>query len=238
MTYPVRQRIFVPACKPCNNAMGRVLEKPVENLVKGLLATDWTGPLDHDEWELLGRWLTKVTLLLTHREVRFSDDRLTRMTSEVRPDDGTVPDLHWLAEGTAALPSLSTVVFRADVDDDEVLHRLSIPVGVNVPDGTQRESYYADHARPGLHVAVFSHPGMTLRHPLVERGQAWELLHHAPPSGADLGSLPVLPRRAVTVIRGGDVPEGHQIDGSEASRLTGLFGYDDPNLFQSPGGGG
>jgi hypothetical protein len=74
-------------------------------------------------------------------------------------------------------------------------------------------------------VTVVSHLGITIRHPMVEAGHAWELLH-APPEQGDLGDLEPLSAKHVTYTRGGGVPGGHVVDDSEYKYLITLFGYE------------
>ncbi|WP_147543836.1 hypothetical protein [Aeromicrobium massiliense] len=216
--------------------MGTVLEEPVKDVVRPLASAGWAGPLMREQWQALGRWLTKVVTLYAHPLARFGDDGLNKNAMKQRPHVGRIPDLTWLTDGSPAPTSLSTVVFRADTSVEETLEEVVIPASVMAADGSTYESFTASLAFPGLHVGVFSHPSMTLRHPLVERGHAWELLRSAPPDGSDLADLPTLSHHAVRVCAGGGVPEGHQIDASTDSRLTGLFGYEDRGALGRPDG--
>jgi hypothetical protein len=71
-------------------------------------------------------------------------------------------------------------------------------------------------------VTVISHPGMTIVHPLVERGEAWELIRNAPEAG-DLAQLPEYGHRRVVIRQGLLVHEGFQVDSSSTSRLMSLI---------------
>ncbi len=49
---------------------------------------------------------------------------------------------------------------------------------------------------------------------------------HAAPADADLAGLPELEYRSVAWTRGGVVSEGFQVDDSEATFVTALFGHE------------
>jgi hypothetical protein len=120
-------------------------------------------------------------------------------------------------------------VYNADFTRTGTEHELVLPAHVMFNDKTSADCHVLSMATPGLGIAAVSHPGVVVRHPLVNDGRAWEVLHN-PPRRGDIGRLKPVQRDVVRFLRGGGVPEGHVVDGSEFSWLTGLFGCEADQL--------
>jgi hypothetical protein len=102
-----------------------------------------------------------------------------------------------------------------------------VPGDVLHDDGTTTHCQVLSMARPGLCVTVVNHPGITIDHPLVKRGEGWELLHSPPTGRADLSTLPSMSHKHVLIMRGGGMSAGHVVDESDFSFVTGTFGESD-----------
>lgn len=133
--------------------------------------------------------------------------------------------MRWLTDGSGVPEHVSVFVHNADYSITDTKHELTVPAHVLFDDKTSDDCHTLSMATPGMAVAVVSHPGITIEHPLVKSGHAWELLH-SPPRCGDIGKLEPLSRDNVRYLQGGGVPEGHVVDGSETSRPTGLFGFE------------
>lgn len=65
----------------------------------------------------------------------------------------------------------------------------------------------------GICLMLLFHPGWAVRHPLVEEGIIWELLHSS--QSGELASLPVLPYNAVSWrSRDAELLDGVHLDGT------------------------
>src|SRR3954447_22824835 len=139
----------------------------------------------------------------------------------------TQPDLRWLTDGSQVPDHISctTPISRRLAPR----HELVLPAHVLFDDKTTADCHVLSMATPGLGVAVVSHPGVVINHPLVKDGRAWEVLHN-PPRRGDIGNLRPVQRDVVRFLRGGGVPENHVVDGSEFSWLIGMFDYEGDQL--------
>lgn len=169
------------------------------------------------------RDVSKVLLMLGHFDARIGDGLLNKYAR--MPFEGPMPDYERMVDGTGPPADLSVFVFNAvlSAGPEEPVFRLALPAAVLHEDGTTRHCHTLSLATPGLCVTVVSHPGATVDHPLVRRGEAWELLR-SPPDGGDLSGLPAFSHKHVAFARGGGIPAGHVIDESGFSYLSGLFG--------------
>jgi len=120
---------------------------------------------------------------------------------------------------------LSVFVHHGSMETGAVGAILAVPEHVQMADGSVRVSHVFQITTPDVSVSVVSHPGMTVVHPLVERGEAWELLRGAT-QGGDLASLPQYGHGYVVFRQGVRAQEGFQIDGSETSRLMSLIAHE------------
>lgn len=218
-----RQRVMLGICGPCNAAMERAIEAPAQPAVTALALNGWKGEYAREEWRAVGLWLAKVLLLVAHEDSRLENPRLQKAIRYAF--DPPMPDLRWLTDGSGVPGHVSLFVHNADMDDDKTEFQLSIPAQVHSDEGNTSHCHVLSMATPGLCATVVSHPGITLDHPMVRQGQAWELLH-SPPRRGDLSTLPPLSRMHVRYVRGGGVPDGHVADESEFKFLSALFGYE------------
>lgn len=218
-----RQRVMLAICYSCNQSMNQGIEVPAKPVVETLALNKWRGEYGRDEWQAVGRWWAKVLLLTGHPESALENGRLQGL---VRWDFETTPQVEWLGSAEGGVPDhVSVFVHRADYLKSRPRHELVLPAKVLLADGISADCHVLSLATPGIAVAVVSHPGITVNHPLVEAGHAWELLH-SPPARGNLDHLKAFPRDTVRFVRGGGVPEGHVVDGSEIARLTAIFGYE------------
>lgn len=218
-----RQRVLLDVCEPCNTALNTRFEVPAKPVVGDLALNGWKGVRSEDEWRVVGLWWAKVILMLGHPAARIGDALLNR---EAKIGfDGPLPDYTWMVDGSGPPSDLSVFAFNADLSlpAAEPGFRLTVPADVLHEDGTTTHCQILSLATPGLCVTVLNHPGITIDHPLVKRGEGWELLH-SPPSGADLSTLPPMRHKHVLIVRGGGMPAGHVVDESGFSFLTGIFG--------------
>lgn len=217
---------MIPVCEPCNGEMNRRIEVPAKGVVDELALNAWRGRYKREEWRAFGVWFAKVLLLIGHDESFLENDRLNKL---VNLNFETRPDLRWLTDGSSVPDHVSVFVYNADLTRTGTEHELVLPAHVNFADKSCADCHVLSMATPGLGIAAVSHPGVVLRHPLVEEGRAWEVLH-SPPRRGDIGRLKPVQHDVVRFARGGSVPEGHVVDGSGFSRLTGLFHYEADQL--------
>lgn len=183
-----RQRVLLPACEPCNNELDRRFEKPAKDAVKRLVSSRWAGTEDQDTWRSVGLWWAKVLLLVGHPMARHEHPRVDEIAIRYESEP---PDYRWMVDGSPVPAGLSLWVFNGT--NKEVRPACSVPVPrwVTEPDGSTTDFHFMMLGTEGLCVTLLSHPGWPIQHPLVVRGEAWELLHDPPTSG-DLSSQPRL----------------------------------------------
>lgn len=227
-----RARILLAICEQCNGTLDTRFEHTAKPLIDPLIANAWSGTLSDVEWRAVGEWWAKVLLLLGHPRARYETPRLA---GALIPFSPPLPDYMWLIDGSAPPDHLSLFVFRADLSSRTTAFRLAIPELVTGPAGEVDPCHVGALAMPGIAVALVSHPGIEIDHPLVRRGHAWELLHAAPSVG-DLAALPLLSYQSVQMPRAGSVERGHVIDESAGSVLTTLL--DPPGTPGAPGASG
>ena len=167
-------------------------------------------------------WWAKIGLMLGHPAARYEHRKLNEVA--IRFNRST-PEYGWMVDGLPAPVDLSVFVHHSSMEPGETEAVLGVPEHIGLADGSVRASHLFQIVTPDIAVAVVSHPGMTVAHPLVERGDAWELLRGAP-QNADLASLPLLGHRRVVFRQGLLVHEGFQIDSGESSRLMSIFAHE------------
>jgi hypothetical protein len=173
-----RQRVMLDICGPCNATMNTTIEVPAKPTVTALALNGWRGRYGRKEWREVGLWWAKVLLLAAHEEARLENPRLQNaITYTFEPP---MPDLRWLTDGTGMSDCVSVFVYNADMTIADTEFDLSIPGQVNFDDGRTAHCHVLSMATPGLCVTVVSHPGIKITHPMVEKRQAWELLHSPP----------------------------------------------------------
>jgi hypothetical protein len=219
---PKRTRVFLPVCEECNGKLARRFEEPAIDAVTRLATNDWRGALTADEWRAVGMWWAKIGLMLGHPAARYEHRRLNELAIRF---NGSTPEYGWMVDGSPAPVDLSVFVHHSSMEAGETEAVLGVPQHIGLADGRVRVSHLFQIVTPDIAVAVVSHPGMTVVHPLVERGDAWELLRGAP-QNADLASLPLLGHRTVVFRQGLLVHEGFQIDSSETSHLMSIFTHE------------
>jgi hypothetical protein len=226
-----RQRIMMPVCDTCNATMNVLIEVPARPIVERLALDGWRGEYSEEQWRSVGLWWAKVLLLIGHPDSVMENARLQGL---VKLNFDSKPDVRWLTDGSGVPEHVSVFVYNADYSRTGTAHELVVPANVVLGGGkTFAQCHVLAMATSGLAVAVVSHPGVTVGHPLVASGQAWELLR-SPPLRGDIGALNPLPRDYVRYLRGGGVDEGHVVDGSEVSSLTALFGSHADRLPPEP----
>lgn len=226
--FPMRIRVLLPVCTECNNELNRRFEQPAEKSVRELATSRWLGGHSAFEWKAVGLWWAKIGLMLGHPAARYSHRELDRYAVRFRQ---APPDYKWMVDGSPTPTGLSVFVHHASLEHGTIGATLAVPEHVQMADGSLQVSHVLQIVTPDISVSVVSHPGMTVVHPLVERGEAWELLRGAPPSG-DLASLPQYPYGHVVFRKGLRAHEGFQIDASETSRLMSFFAHE---VEQVPG---
>lgn len=224
-----RQRVMLGICYACNQSMNMTIEEPAKPVVGPLALNGWRGECTREDWRAVGLWWAKVLLLVGHPDSTLENPRLQKL---VRWHFESAPDVRWLTDGNGIPDHVSVFIHRADFKKAGTRHELVVPAHVFMDDGTIADCHVLSLATPGMAVTAVSSPGVTIEHPLVASGHAWELLH-TPPAGGALQRLRPLPRDVVRFVRGGGVPEGHIVDGSEMARLTALFGYEASSATES-----
>ncbi len=187
-----RMRVLIPACESCNAELNRRFEVPAKPIIKRLAAKGWAGPATAEEWHIVGLWFAKILLLLGNPRARYEHPHVNEKA--IRFEAGE-PDISWLINQSPPPEGLSLWVFNASRNLDDRLFRVAVPRAVRTADGGTVPFHFMMVTLEGLSVTLLSHAGWPVEHPLVERGQAWELLH-TPPSG-DLSLLPRLSYQAV-----------------------------------------
>jgi hypothetical protein len=217
-----RQRVMLPACIACNSELNSRFEEPAKSAVGHLARNQWSGSYSNADWRAVGMWWAKVLLLLGHPQARIAHPYLDKIAVRF---DGTPPDNSWMVKSSGPSSHLSLWVFNATMTCADSPFTLVLPSAVVAADGSRARCHVLSLATPGLCVTVVSHAGLRIDHPLVERGQAWELLHN-PPSG-DLSQLPQLAYDTITWVRGGAVQPAHVVGANQSSQLEALFSYED-----------
>jgi hypothetical protein len=219
---PQRTRVFLPVCTDCNGALAARFEDPAKPVVETLAVNKWHGTHSAAEWSAVGMWWAKVLLLLGHDRARVNHRDLNAVAVRF---DGPPPDYAWMVDGSGPPTDLSLFVFDASMEKAQPEFDLVIPAGVRRADHTTVPCHVMNLATPNIGICVVSHPGLSITHPLVEQEVAWELLHSAP-DNANLSDLDQRSYTAVSWMRGGIVPEGHQVNSSEVSQHAAMFGYE------------
>lgn len=224
-----RTRVLIPACEPCNNAMGKQFELPAKDVVRRLAANKWAGSASRKEWQAIGYWFAKVLLLLGHPQARYANPRIDPFT--VRFDaQAPPPDCAWLSKAARPPVDLSVWIHNTALQETEPNHVMRVPRAAVSPDGTLAHCHELTLATPGACVTLLSHPGGTVDHPLVAQGHAWELLRSPPADGSDLSAMPSLSDRDVFWFRSRERPTGYTITDESNDpewRLKELFGTDE-----------
>lgn len=218
---PQHTRVQLPVCEVCNNKLNKRFEEPAIDPVTHLVKARWLGSRSSSEWQAVGMWLAKIGLMLGHEAARYDHKELNK--SAVR-FGGDPPDYKWMVDNLPVPPDLSVFVHHTSMEPGVTESFLGVPEHVAMTDGTTRRSHVFQIVMPDISVTVVSHPGMTIRHPLVEKDEGWELLRGAPKKG-DLASLPQYGHRTVVFRRGLLAHEGFQIDTSDESRLLSFIGH-------------
>lgn len=203
VTLPERVRILLPVCEPCNGELNRRFEVPGRGPLGRLFAARGAIALAGHDLEAVALWFLKTLLLHARPEARYSAPRVDAVALKWTPDE--LPErrfFDWLVNGSAPPSGLSLWVFRSD-EADEALSpsQYTIPLPVATADGAATEFVSFQMTFHGLNVTVVVHPGWAIRHPLEENGQGLLLWPNPPQTGADLGVLPVLPRRTVAWMK-------------------------------------
>lgn len=167
-------------------------------------------------------WWAKIGLMLGHDHARYEHPELNRKAVRF---DSPPPDYTWMVDNSPAPVSLSVFVHHSSMEAGQEGDILGLPSGVRMADGATHNSHLLQIVTPDLSVAVVSHPGMTIGHPLVQRGEAWELLRGSPGTG-DLASLPKYDHHRVIFRQGLYANEGFHVDSSAVSRLLSLVVHD------------
>lgn len=219
---PQRVRVFLPVCSDCNAQLAKRFEEPAIEIVTRIATNRWRGQLTGAEWQVVGLWWAKIGLMLGNRAARF-DHR--KINDSVPRFEGHQPDYAWMVNNSPAPTDLSVFVHHASMSPGTTVATLGVPETVDMADGSTRHSHVFQVTTPELAVSVVSHPGMTIDHPLVARGEAWELLRAAPNIG-DLAHLPMRGHRTVVFRQGIRAREGFLIDSSETSRLMSILAHE------------
>lgn len=190
-----RQRVFLDACRSCNQELNRRFEVPAKPIIKDLVDAGWAGEILQGDLEVVGLWFAKVLLLLGHPRAHHSDSRFDFDRRERFVGPG--PDLSWLVTDAPAPADLSLWVFNADTSLNESMHEVVVPR--IPPNGDGGVLNYLQVAEDGICASLLWHPGWPVSHPLVAQGFAWELLHGAP-EGGDISQLPRVSYNAVSWI--------------------------------------
>jgi hypothetical protein len=175
-----RQRVLIPACASCNSELDKRFEKPAQDVVRRLVGARWSGSEGREEWRAVGMWLTKVLLLLGSPNARHEQERIDEVAVRF---DSSEPDYTWMIDGSPPPADLSLWVFNGTFDDATTRYKVPVPRSVVGADGNRTVFRFMMLGTEGLCATLLAHPGWPVRHPLVEEGQAWELLHDPPESG-------------------------------------------------------
>ncbi|WIY05574.1 hypothetical protein QRX60_17615 [Amycolatopsis mongoliensis] len=227
-----RQRVLLPVCRTCNGELNKRFEMPAREVVKELATNGWSGEFNQAEWHSVGMWWAKVLLMLGHPKARLGDRRLNDIAIRF---DNPPHDYRWMVDGSSPPVDLSLWVFRGAIEDSESEFTMVLPDSVAMRSGSTALCHELSLVTEGLCVTVVSHPGVSIDHPLVNRQDAWELLHN-PPQRGDLSKLRSLPGKAVSWMRGEKVPEGHSVGPDQFSRLTAMIGYESDDVLPEPEG--
>ncbi|WP_353953574.1 hypothetical protein V6K52_09230 [Knoellia sp. S7-12] len=219
---PRRTRVFLPVCQACNGKLAQRFEDPAIDTVTQLSTNRWLGGHSAAEWQAVGMWWAKIGLMLGHADARYEHRKLNE---EAIRFNSSPPEYKWMVDGTAVPVDLSVFVHHSSMDAGETEAILGVPEHIALSNGAFRVSHVFQIVTPNVAVAVVSHPGLTVVHPLVERGEAWELLRGSPSNG-DLAALPLFGHRRVVFRQGLVAHEGFQIDSSETSRLMSLIAHE------------
>lgn len=185
-----RQRVFVPVCPPCNAILNTRFELPARPILRQVLTQGWSVGFTTAEWRTVGLWYAKILLMLGHPEAAYSNDTISAGIV-VRWATGS-PDISWLFKGADPPGDLSLWVFNASLTPAQPSHGVVVPRVVHTPGADPVTFHFikvVDVNGPCL--TLLSHPGWPVKHPLVDQGQAWELLRD-PPSSGNLSLLPQL----------------------------------------------
>lgn len=234
MSNSMRTPVLMHICRPCNQALNQRFEEPARPLIDSLMRKSWGGPLARSDWITVGQWWSKVLILLAHPSSRFGDGALQNHFKQ-HPDDRVQFDppldsLSWMTNGQQLPPALSLFVYRADPNSQSSGNppALALPREVREATGaTVGHCQALGLSTAGIGVVVVWHPGLSVDHPHVRDGRAWELIRGAPVRG-NLEDLHVTSPQdmRVPIAPTGVGREGQHFDGSTATLiLSGLNGW-------------
>ncbi|WP_139200082.1 hypothetical protein [Curtobacterium sp. MCBA15_008] len=191
--------------------MNQRFEEPARAAIIRLMTSEWSGAASADEWVAVGRWFAKTLSLLGNPAAKYDHDLIHE---EAARFGWGHPDYGWLHDAAGIAPDgLSLYVFRTEnCRPSHPQHRMPVPARVVQDDGHVEDFHLFIHAENGICATLLNHPGWTVEHPLVARGDAWELLHDPPADGADLSSLPALPWTVIKWMGGeADLKPGRRL---------------------------
>lgn len=192
LQFQQRQRLLLPACRECNAKLDTRVEKAAKAPVRALLVHGWTGELEAENWAAIGIWFAKILLFATHKSAQYQHPEINKNRI---PGDWSTEDFAWLINGDPPPADLSLWVFRAKQVKGVPEAKALFPRSVKTSAGELTVFKMSTITLDGISVTLAYHPGWKVDHPLVESGDAWELLHSA--SAGDLSDLPLLPMNAI-----------------------------------------
>lgn len=194
-----RVRIQLPVCRECNGELNWRFEKPAKDALRLLVDARGRVVLGPDDLESVALWFLKTLLLHSRPEVRYSAPKVSEAALKWTAEE--LPGRHfydWMINGDAPPEGLSLWMFRADEGQDDLPSpAFTIPIPTVTSDGTITEFVCFQVTFHGLNVTLVVHPGWSIRHPLEDDGRALRLWPDPPREGADVASLPVLPRTII-----------------------------------------
>lgn len=210
LQFQERQRLLLPACRECNAELDTRIEKAAKELVRTLVANNWSGELNAAHWTAVGVWLAKILLFATHKRAQYQHPEINKYRIV---EDWNKEDFSWLVNGDSPPPDLSLWIFRASQTKGAREARVLFPRSVRTSDGELVSFKLSTLTLEGISATLAWHPGWAIAHPLVMSGQAWELLHS--PKAGDLADLPLLPMNAIEWSRPWlELAYGVRLDGS------------------------
>lgn len=206
-----RQRLLVPACRPCNAILDTRFEKPAKDVVRRLAPNSWTGVAETQEWAAMGLWFAKILLLATHPLAHHQHPEINKHQIV---GDWATKDYAWLIDGTPPPADLSLWAFRAEQKKGTSTAQVMLPKVVQLDDGNIARFPMTMITLDGICLTLVYHPGWPIDHPLVANGSAWELLHN--PLKGNLADLPLMPFNSINWYRPSTVvlADGLKLDGT------------------------
>lgn len=186
----VLMRVKLPVCGQCNAELNSRFERASDVMLR-VFGVSGRLALSANDAELVGLWLLKTWLLLSHPQVLYSEPVIDGL--DIIRDRRALPQrcYRWLVTGESPPDGLSMWITRTTDDGPARRSGPIIPVPEVHADGEQVSFETHEVTLHGLTVVVVFHPGWPIFHSHEAEGRAVRMW--PTPGAVDLGALGSVP---------------------------------------------